>query len=349
MKILWVSPWGDGWSIAARMRDAGNKVVYFCPDPENKNGQGYLPTVAEANWLSFAERSDLVIVDGNFPSRTTRRSWEASDYVKDLQQLRHKGITVLGPTPTTELIENDPRYLRKVLGRVGLKPSPDNIINVAKDLLGGVPVTVSCDPEGRCYLVFRHRTLLGDGNGPEVGNLGDVTIPMPNTIKLFRQVVDPLHSFLSRIGYNGYLNIGIEALGSDLSVNSVHCRFIYPAVFAQFGSLLSLVRGKQDWGGIGLAITLLNLEQQQTEIPDNVLHSDGFFGGNVQRELDKTVATGEFLGAVVGLDETWVGVQTKVNAQLAAINLPGWGWRTNVGDTVVKHLQSLQEWGWLDG
>jgi len=341
MKILWVSPWGDGWSIAARMRDAGNKVVYLCPDPKNKNGQGYLPRVAEASWLSFAERSDLVVVDGNFESRPTRRSWEASDYVKDLQQLRHKGITVLGPTPTTELLENDPRYLRKILTRAGLRPD-----NGVKD---GVRVTISQDPESRCYLVFRHRTLLGDSNGPEVGNLGDVTIPVPKHIKLFRQVIEPLNGFLSRIGYNGYINVGLRAANADLSIESIHCRFIYPAIFSQFGSLLSLVHGKQDWGGIGLATTLLNLEQQQTEIPDNVLHSDGFFGGNVQRELDKTVATGEFLGAVVGLDETWVGVQTKVNAQLSRINLPGWGWRASVGDTVVKHLQSLQEWGWLDG
>lgn len=341
MKILWISPFGDGWSMAHKLREAGNKVVYFCPEPGNTNGLGYLPRATEASWYRFAERSDLVVVDANFPSRQTRRSWEPSDYSLRLQQLRHKGVNVLGPTPTTELLENDLRYCRKVLGRVGLQPSAS-----ADSSTIAVPVTVSCDPEGRSYLVFRHRTLLGDGNGPELGNLGDVTIPVPSNIKLVRQVVEPLHGFFSRIGYNGYINVATKATDGNLSVESVHCRFIYPAVFAQFSS--SLVGGNEDRARVGLAVTLLRLDDDSTRAADQLADADGFFGRDVQRELNGNLTSnGTFIGAVVGLAPTWESVQEKVNHQLARINVPGWGWRTNVGDTVVRQLQLLRDWGWL--
>lgn len=338
MKITWVSPHGDGWSMAHKLREAGNKVVYFCPEAGNKNGLGYLPRATEADWMTFAERSDLTIVDANFASRATRRSWEPSDYSLRLQQLRHKGVNVLGPTPTTELLENDSRYLRKVLKRAGLNYATSD----------GVAVTVSQDPEGRTYLVFRHRTLLGDGNGPELGNLGDIVIPVPGNVKLVRQVVEPLRGFLSRIGYHGHLNVAVRA-GADIGVEAVHCRFIYPAVFAQFSTALSGVGGEQERAIVGLAVTLLRLDDSSSRVADQLTETPGFFGRDLQRELEgSAVANGPFLGAVVGLAPDWGTVQVKVNHQLSLINVPGWGWRTNVGDSIVAQLTLLKESGWLD-
>ena len=77
MKIVWVSPNGDGWSLAYRLRELGNKVVMY--NPKNKNGQGYLPQVTSAAWLDYARKADLVVCDGVPDSRRTRRSWSSSD------------------------------------------------------------------------------------------------------------------------------------------------------------------------------------------------------------------------------------------------------------------------------
>lgn len=342
MKIVWVSPFGDGWSIAKKLRDAGNRIVYFCPEPGNKNALGYLPRVSEGQWYDFASKADLVVVDGNFPSRQTRRSWEPSDYSLKLQQLRHKGIPLIGPTPTTELLESDPRYLRKVLTRAGLKPHADE---------SGISVTVSIDPEGRNYLIFRHRDLLGDGRGPELGNLGDIAIPIPAHIKLVRQVIEPIRGFLGRVGYSGYINVAVSA-GADLSVQSVHCRFIYPAVFAQFADLLSPLLGENSRKPrIGLAVSLLRLDHQGPEEAQELIESPGFFPYQIHREAEDlgAIVNGEVLGAVVGLADTWGAVKNKVDNQLSRIARPGWGWRTNLGENVIGHLEALHKWGWLDG
>jgi hypothetical protein len=345
MKIVWVSPHGDGWSIAAKLREAGNRVVYFCPDQKNKNGASYLPRVTNATWLGYAERSDLVIVDGNFNSRATRRSWEPSDFVRDLQQLRHKGVRVIGPTPTSELLENDPRYLRKVLKKCGLQPG--NL-----EVSGAFHFTVSRDPDGRCFLVFRHRHLLGEGNGPELGNLGDLVIPVPADLKIIQRVLCPIDDFLGRTGFSSYLNVEASAgHQDDVYIHNVQARFIYPAIFAQIGHLLAPEHGQSN--DVGLAVTLLSLDQNAPAVFDKeLLDSPGFFGGYVAGDgnsADKATIVGDYIGAVVGHGASWQTVQEEVYSELASLvrNRPGWGFRPGVGSTVLKQLESLHEWGWM--
>src|SRR3990167_9302651 len=146
MKIMWVSPNGDGWAAAKKLRDGGNKVVYFNPS-ENKNGLGYLPSVPEAAWKDYALKADLIVVDANFASRPTRRSFSPSDYVLDLAQIRRLGMSYIGPTPTSELFENDLRYQKKILSRLGLSYQTDHIIHP------GLKFTISRDPEiGRAHV-----------------------------------------------------------------------------------------------------------------------------------------------------------------------------------------------------
>lgn len=345
MKIMWVSPHGDGWSIAAKLRDSGNRVVYWCPDHKNKNGANLLPQASAASWLSYATRSDLVIVDGNFDSRPTRRSWEPSDAVRDLQQLRHRGVRVVGPTPTTELLENDPRYLRKFLGRAGLSTD----IAVVGEV---VMVTISLDPDGRCFLVFRHRHLLGEGNGPELGNLGDVVVPIPSDLKLVKSTVDRVYSLIERTGFSSYLNLALTVTEHGVHVDSVHCRFIYPAVFSQVAHLLAPVFGASNQHGmdVGLAVTLLRLDDNGTAVADDLGQASGFFGCDLMGD-DKggkgLHATGPFLGAVVGHGASWNSVQQEVYADLATLVRPGWGYRPGVGSNVFNQLEILRSWGWL--
>lgn len=107
MRLLWVSPQGDGTVIAEKVRDAGHQVVVY--------GEGVgLPLVKQADLWAFAKASDLVVVDGPFPVVRTRRSWRPHQDSLFFDELRRAyRITALGPTPTVDLLLGDPRYLRK--------------------------------------------------------------------------------------------------------------------------------------------------------------------------------------------------------------------------------------------
>lgn len=340
MKIVWVSPNGDGWSLAYRLRELGNKVVLY--NPKNKNGQGYLPQVTSAAWLDYARKADLVVCDGVPDSRRTRRSWSSSDLSVDLQQLRHSGVAVLGPTPTTELLHNDPRYRQKILRRHDLDYAPDLVD-------GAVAITVSRDPNGICWAVFRHRRLLGDNNGPELGNLGDVVLPLVKGEPLVKNTLGKFDDFLQTIGYRGYLNLDLSVTKNKLQVRNVTTSFLYPAVFVQFPNLL--VGGSQAVVP-GLAVSILDLERHEGDRPvQELLDNPGVFGAELHRKPEEggTYLHGGFAGAVVGIDKEWSTVEADVYRKLNQIVSanPGLGFRTDIGSSVNSHMGNLRSWGYL--
>lgn len=327
MRIMWISPFGDGWSIAAKLRDSGNKVVYFCPDPKNKNGSGYLPRVSEAEWMDYAKRSDLVVVDNNFESRRTRRSFAPSRYVEDLGAIRRlPNVQYIGPVPTSELIENDPRYQAKIAKRLGL-PLAD-IISVS-----GIAVTVSYSlGQGLAWLIFRHRNLLGDENGPEVGNLGDVCVPLNINSRIFAETAGKATELFQKIKYNSFVNYEVQVNRELLSLVNIRTSFLYPAIFCQFAGLPSL----------GLAVTLFRFEDFSQVLTDSHL---GFFPANVEATGR---VTGPFVGAVAGVDSQLDALQLSVYSILQPMARPGLGFRDNIGIGVPSQMSLLQEWGWLD-
>lgn len=352
MKIAWVSPSGDGWSIAYKLRQAGHRVVYCCPDQPRLApvpGEGFLPTVTGPQWVSYAERSDLVLVDANFASRPTRRSWEPSDGVRDLQQLRHRGVRVIGPTPATELLENDPRYFRKVLKKVGLTAGEMPVSHASLEATAAV--TVTRDPDGRCYLVFRHRHLLGDGNGPDLGNLGDIVVPVPASVKLVQDTIGKLDGFLDRTGFNSYLNVDVAVTEHELRVCNVQARFIYPAIFCMIADQLSaLLPGNNERLNMGLATTIIRLNDEGDSVAHDLAERPGFFGRDLVRDASGgkgDTVTGTFVGAVVGQGGSWNAVKDEVDSQLRAVLRPGWGFRPNIGSNVSHVFNLLQDWKWV--
>ncbi len=335
MKIMWLSPNGDGWAAAKKLRDAGNRVVYFNPS-ENKNGLGYLPSVPEAAWKDYALKSDLIVVDANFPSRPTRRSFSPSDYVLDLAQVRRKGMSYIGPTPTSELFENDLRYQAKLLSRLGLSLITGDI--------QGTRFTVSRDPDGFSYLVFRHRHLIADENGPDIGNLGDLVIPIGVNSALVNKFVKPVEPLLERLRFNGYFNLDLVLTDNGtLEVTGITTRFLYPAIFAQLASLLG---GAGQRGNLGLAVTLLRLDDNSDTSAEQVMNLPGFFGCEIHRDFDegRGIVHGSFVGAIVGTGDSLPAVQHKVDAQLVG-QPPGWGFRNNIGVASGDTLRLLTNIG----
>jgi hypothetical protein len=343
MKITWISPEGKGWALAYKLRTAGNKVVYYNPS-KNKNGSGYLPEATEATYLGYAQKSDLVVVDSVPESRRTRRSWSPSDLTMDVQGVRRSGVPVLGPTPTSELVCNDPRYFRKILHRHGLQSE-------SVDQVENIKVTVSRDPEGQCFLVFRHRTLLGDNNGPELGNLGDVVLPVAVSEPLVARSVDKLNGFLDPARHRGYLNLSLSVTEPEVQVTGVDTGFLYPAIFIQFADLLLASHNRSIHPGI--AVTVLNLKADQGDITavEDILQYGGVFGGQIHRESEegRAVLHGLFSGAVVGIGHDGQTVESDVDRKLTKLCSldSGLGFRPGVGKNVGSHIKVLQSWGYL--
>ena len=341
MKVFWLSPHGDGWSMAAKIRDAGNKVVYYCPDPNNKNGLGLLPRAAEANWETLAGKSDLVICDCVFPSYKTRRSWCPSDAVQRLTQLKKRGVPYIGPTPTTELLTNDARYRQKILSGFALGSLVPNA--------GGRKVWLSVSPAGIPYLVLRHRECWADGNGADLGNLGDVVVPIDCKSQLVQRFTK-LVEFLHNVQHTSYANFFLSIHEGDIAVDRCDMGFLYPAIFTQLPDLLSLISGVSNSPApeVRLAVSLLNCQRDSNTPADHLLDHDGFFGGEIHKspEGGEIVCHGEFIGAVAGTGN-WPIVQNKVNDHLQSLLREGWGFRPNIGDTAVHTIQYLSKWGWI--
>ena len=114
MKLLWISPRGEGLDLATRLRESGNQVVVY--------GEGAgLPLVQQKDLYKFAELSDLCVIDGSFPLVRTRRSWRPHQDALFFDELRRAyHVSALGPTPTIDLLTGDRRYLRKWCGKLGI-------------------------------------------------------------------------------------------------------------------------------------------------------------------------------------------------------------------------------------
>lgn len=111
MKIVWVSPEGDGLEFARAIATAGHDLVVY-------GASGDLPAVVKGALAPFCQAADLVVVDAPFALAPTRRSWKPSAESLFVDELRrHYHVTALGPTPTVDLLVGDARYLRKMCGR----------------------------------------------------------------------------------------------------------------------------------------------------------------------------------------------------------------------------------------
>lgn len=114
MKVLMVSPRGEGADLATRLRETGNAVVVY---GESAN----LPLVSQPDLYKFAKASDLVLIDGSFPLVRTRRSYRPHQDALFFDELRRAyDIKALGPTPTVDLLVGDARYLRKWCAKLGI-------------------------------------------------------------------------------------------------------------------------------------------------------------------------------------------------------------------------------------
>lgn len=357
MKILWVSPFGDGWSIAYRLREAGNRVVY-ANLAENGNGRGFLPEVPRPleNWPHFARRADLVFVDATPPSRRTRRGgFEASDVSLELARLRFAGVPVIGPTPTTELLQNDPRYQRKILARLGLPvpgaPGDESEI--------GVRCTVSRGPLGQASLLFREIE-------PE-GHLVDYVYPLAAQDRAGQQFIDNLADFAMSVQHSSYLNVDVTISANALLINRVVTEPRYPAVFCQLGDLLGtsvLALQNEQLLGLsdeypprprGLAVTLYRLQNDEPGSVEGFVDEPGCFGGELSREQGEQSQTrdrahGLLAGAIVGGELEWVDLAAKVQAQVLRLGANR-GWRYSLGDTdrISASIEQLRHWQWISG
>ena len=291
MNILWLSPFGSGWSLAYKLRQAGHHVVYHCPDPGNLNGRGYLPAVTGPRWESYVPKADLLVCDEAPPSRQTRRSWLPSDLVMTLNQARRRGVPYLGPLPTTELLERDPRYAAKVVKKLfgasfpqgSDRPEVPHVLLEAREELREERWW-SLDPDGHWFELTRTFD-------PARGWVRDVVVPDGNGAEGVHSLIDPLTSLIQRLGFHGYINFRYEhSVESKIAeVKAIRTSFLFPAIFAQCQSLLAGPRQA------ATAVTWY----AGTEAPPS-LDTPGFFGGELHAGPDALpLAHGPICGASV--------------------------------------------------
>ena len=156
MKLLWISPRGNGLDLATRLREAGNQVVVY--------GEGAgLPLVKQKDLYKFAELSDLTVIDGSFPLVRTRRSWRPHQDALFFDELRRQYHTVcLGPTPTIDLLVGDRRYLRKWCAKLGISYEPQRVAGLDRTAVSG-PADASTVSHFSTGAWFRDKDIVPPG------------------------------------------------------------------------------------------------------------------------------------------------------------------------------------------
>ena len=347
MKIVWVSPFGWGWSVVDKLREAGHKVVYVSP---SRNGDGFLPRLApEEAWQSYAKKADVTLVDATPASRRTRRSYDPSDLSFELSRLRHFGSPIIGPTPTAELIQNDPRYFRKTLRRFGLH---------------GVPAVGTDTNQHRPQSLFVTLGPFGQASATVRSEDFDAVIPLSVRDGLVQKCLGGLQGFLSETHFTSYVNAELVFVADDFYVARLLVEPLYPAGFHMLGDLLGtgLLASYPDADqpgdqepprSLGLAV-VLNRLQEDPGSPRNIpLDLPGFFGAELHaaegQEPKVAEPHGLVLGALVGNDLRWGELTRKVQLEAERV-APQIGGRTPVLgglDDVPKLIEDLRHRGFL--
>ena len=330
MKIVWVSPFGDGWAIAYRLREAGHKVVYV-PLNGTRNGEGFLPRLDPAeHWQDYAKKADVTFVDATPASRRTRRSYEPSDLSLELARLRHFGVPLIGPTPTSELIQNDPRYFRKTMRRLGLLSDAGGVSSGtrAPHALGHLQrLFLSAGPFGQTALVVRAR---------RESTIADAVFPIAADHRGTASLLGGLQGFLAEIGHSSYINAEFVPVGEDLHVIRLILEPLYPACFHLLGDLLGTgllasypetyqASYQEPPRSLGLAVVLNRLQEEPDGPRDIPLNISGFFGAELHaarqgQEPEIAEAHGLTLGALIGNDLRWSELTSKVQLEAERVS-----------------------------
>lgn len=305
------------------MRQAGDKIIYWTPDPHNDAGRGWIPRASNAEWPTYAKAADLIIVDGNFPSRRTRRSWGPSRWVDELAAIRRDAPDkYIGPVPTSELVENDQRYQRKVLVRFGMVCAQGALPE------GAVPVTVHVDAPGGVSVVLRREGL-------------DWSIPIPPGSRIALATAK-IVEYLRTIRYRGPVAISCAVTEEHLAVRDVVTGFLYPAVCG--GSLVSASQGgvvtiSQQLGRESYADFAWSPYDDTPVIGGSlaVAHGDG----------RRARVVGKMCGTVVSAGRD---VEEATGQASALVNkLLGEGWTATVPSGIEgpSELAALRGWRWI--
>ena len=114
MNIAWISPSGAGREIVQKLLQTEHTVIAYGEDVG-------VPSIEKKVLAPVCRNADLVVVDGTFPLKDTKRSFRPADVSLFLDELRRKHrVVALGPTPTIDLLVQDARYFTKWCRRLGI-------------------------------------------------------------------------------------------------------------------------------------------------------------------------------------------------------------------------------------
>jgi hypothetical protein len=321
MRIFWASPRGQGWGLAAAMRKAGDKVVLWVPDPYNDAGKGWLPRAGPTEWRLYAEKADLIIVDGNFQSRRTRRSWGPSRWVEELSDLRRDAPErYIGPVQTSELLENDPRYLKKVLKRFDIAshegPLPE----------ASIAVSLHIDAPGHPSVVIRKEGA-------------DWSVPIPPGAKLALSL-SKLVEFLRHIKYRGPLAADLSVSEEAVAVRGLTTGFLYPAVCG--GSLVSATQG---------SLVSVSTQLGRESIVDFTWnpYDSPVIGGQLAASQvpGQARVVGKMAGTIVSVGRDLAEAAGHATQQVGQLLTEGWTAPGPSGDVVPGEWDTLRSWRWI--
>lgn len=375
---LFISPNGDGWSIAQRVKEEGHKVSVYINNPlYRKVGDGIIDKHKEQEVLvdsrnSFIDLDVLKRIVYPAPDCIVINSSEDGfGTVADL--LRSEGYPVIGSSKWSDNVEYDKVYNSKIMKACGIVPW--------KDSIDGIPISVEAWFNGEevvdVFNVMQEEHLMERERGPNVGGMGSVVWLGNKDSLLYRESIAKITLALKKIKYCGPVSIDCIINGKNLYGVKLVPRFRLNILFILLemykGYISDLLYGfasgvqkvmnfKTEYGmGINICVPPFPYEM------DYNMNGSAFIGGidkgngkhvwfqNVLKDGNDLLCSGYngMIGTVTARGDrvgTWSPVRDakrRVLRTISNIRIKDLMYREDIGDTVSNKFELLHREGWF--
>ena len=371
--FLFISRFGDSLSIAQRVKQEGNRAIFYINDHRCSHvGEGLIEKPPVSFELVHQEIISKQVTDALLFMKPDVVVFDfvGAGFGKLAEQLS-KQYPVVGGSLFSDQVEFNDSYMMRLMDIHGLKfPSPE--------LAGQETVELSSDVwyNGReviCHtLSFDENRFLEGDIGPVCRSMGSTTVLSDTNVSIYKSGIGKITSSLKRSNYRGPLSLFLVVTKSELFSIGMIARFKYNSIFSFVESSLTSVSDLLS----GVATTNLrsvkfkpgvsiNVSMVVKPFPMNVsvhyspdLVIDGFDEGNLKHiwlsDVSKTnghytcVGSSGIVGSVTATGDNAREARRRAYRTIGNLGIPEVMYRRDIGERHQRDYARLIEWGWLN-
>lgn len=343
MRVLVVSDTLKEYTLGWHLHEEGHAVTQIVAHSNSSAGPSLTHSV-------ITSHPDVVL-------------YTCDKYGTEADEQRSQGLSVIGASKWSKIIEDDPDYAGKLMSLAGWTYSNETTgINLYLTLWFNKSTILSS------YASLVYRRFMSGGSGPDLSFTGAVSCFNKPTIKVIEKFHKPLEKMLRRVSHQGCVHVHILTNGDNYVVKELNASFNHPLSLLFFenskGSMTeNLLKLRDDtskpidplepWAtGILLSVPPypydLPLEPTIVKglVPGNLKH---LWLANVSREgeLWKVKGSRGKVGYVTARGSTVSEAIRRAYRTISNLAIKDLQYRDDIGRNINSLLATLRQGGWI--